>query len=246
MFQSVTQFEVFSSAPDSFVETIDADDVVFPSGSIVTVPPVFRRDEIQQLVEWPAGDQTEFFRVCRIAVGLQLHDIEGFVGKDFFFTDLQAAAHGQFAVPSGKEMMRSCRMYVCFDEIESGNAVVFRKNEIVATGMHDRLVQHAAFLATVSFMPEVDDVHAGNLPVILDHFTGPVIGTIVGDDELETLAVPVFMVPKDFLSHFCGLRGREGGWGKSWFLLVFLSRKAGIYRYGFFIWTGGCRHVGNS
>ena len=246
MFQSVTQFEVFSSAPDSFVETIDADDVVFPSGSIVTVPPVFRRDEIQQLVEWPAGDQTEFFRVCRIAMGLQPHDIEGFVGKDFFFTDLQAAAHGQFAVPSGKEMMRSCRMYVCFDEIESGNAVVFLKNEIVATGMHDRLVQHAAFLATVSFMPEVDDVHAGNLPVILDHFTGPVIGTIVGDDELETLAVPVFMVPKDFLSHFCGLRGREGGWGKSWFLLVFLSRKAGIYRYGFFIWTGGCRHVGNS
>ena len=61
MFQSVTQFEVFSSAPDSFVETIDADDVVFPSGNIVTVPPVFRRDEIQQLVEWPAGDQTEFF-----------------------------------------------------------------------------------------------------------------------------------------------------------------------------------------
>lgn len=46
------------------------------------------------------------------------------------------------------------RMYVCFDEIESGNAVVFRKNEIVATGMHDRLVQHVTFLATVSFMPE--------------------------------------------------------------------------------------------
>lgn len=61
MFQSVTQFEVFSFAPDSFVETIDADDVVFPSGSIVTVPPVFCRDEIQQLVEWPAGRSNGVF-----------------------------------------------------------------------------------------------------------------------------------------------------------------------------------------
>lgn len=106
-------------------------------------------------------------------------------------------------------MMRSCRMYVCFDEIESGNAVVFRKNEIVATGMHDRLVQHVTFLATVSFMPEVDDVHVGNLPVILDHFTGPVIGTIVGDDELETLVVLVFVAPKDFLQPFMRVMGTD-------------------------------------
>ncbi len=231
MFQSVTQFEVFSFAPDSFVETIDADDVVFPSGSIVTVPPVFCRDEIQQLVEWPAGDQTEFFRVCRITVGLQPHDIEGFVGKDFFFTDLQAAVHGQFAVPSGKEVMRSCRMYVCFDEIESGNAVVFRENEIVATGMHDRLVQHAAFPATVSFMPEVDDVHAGNLPVILNHFTGPVIGTIVGDDELETLAVLVFVAPKDFLQPFMRVMGTDDDRGREshGFLWRFCPEKVGTY-----------------
>ena len=118
-------------------------------------------------------------------------------------------------------------MYVYFDEIESGNAVVFRKNEIVATGMHDRLVQRAAFLATVSFMPEVDDVHAGNLPVILDHFTGPVIGTIVGDDELKTLAVPVFVAPKDFLSHFCGLRGREGAGESHGFFWCFCPGKQG-------------------
>ena len=128
-------------------------------------------------------------------------------------------------------MMRSCRMYVCFDEIESGNAVVFRKNEIVATGMHDRLVQHVTFLATVSFMPEVDDVHAGNLPVILDHFTGPVIGTIVGDDELETLVVLVFVAPKDFLQLFMRVMGTDDDRGRErhGFLWCFCPEKVGTY-----------------
>ena len=85
---------------------------------------------------------------------------------------------------------------VVYDKCFAWNAITVRKQYVVTRGPSDRFVEDCAFPESVVLMPDVHDLKVGLISKLVNDFDGPVIRTVVGNDNLEIAVCLTSVTPK--------------------------------------------------
>ena len=116
--------------------------------------------------------------------------------------DQMAQVHRQTHGAARKKRIRSGLLIMLQYKVVAWHAVAVRKNQVVAAGLIDSLVENRALAKAVFFVPHVPNRHARSLPYRFDLLGRVVVRSVVGDQDLKLAKALRRLTPEHFFEPF--------------------------------------------